>query len=48
MIARLRQRHRRMWLVLAVLLPVIIFVAWMARRPAAVMDRLPPQLLVKP
>ena len=48
MIARLRKRHRCMWLVLAVLLPVIIFVAWRSRRPAVIMDRLPPELLAKP
>jgi hypothetical protein len=48
MIARLRQRHRRMWLILAVALPVIVLIAWRARRPAAVMDRLPVELLTKP
>jgi hypothetical protein len=43
-IARLRRRHRRTWLVLGVLLPVIAFLAWRTRRPAAVMDELPAEL----
>jgi hypothetical protein len=44
MIARLRQRHRRAWLTLAVLLSAIIIIAWRARQPPAVMDRLPGEL----
>jgi len=47
MIAKLRQRHRRTWLILAVLLPGILLLAWRARRPAPVMDRLPSVLLEK-
>jgi hypothetical protein len=45
MILELRQRHRRMWLALAVVLPGIVIVAWFSRRPAAVMERLPPEFL---
>lgn len=48
MIARLRTRHRRIWLVLAFVLPAVLVVAWRARRPAPLPDRLPPALLEKP
>ena len=44
MIARLRRRHRRAWLVLVVALAVIFVVAWSARRPAQLMERLPAAL----
>jgi hypothetical protein len=45
MIATHRRRHRRAWIILAALIPAIATLAWFARRPAAVMDRLPPELL---
>ena len=45
MIAAQRRRHRRTWCVLAVLIPAIVGFAWFTRRPPAVMDRLPPELL---
>ena len=48
MIAKLRDRHRRTWLVLAFLLPVALFLAWRVHRPPTFMDRLPPQLLGDP
>lgn len=44
MIAGLRSRHRRVWLVLAVLLPAVLTLAWWARRPAVLMDELPAAL----
>ena len=44
MIAKLRRRHRRTWLVLAIVIPAIIVAAWQARRPAPVMDHLPAAL----
>jgi len=44
MIARLRNRHRYTWLLLAILLPVVIITAWRARRAAPIMDRLPEAL----
>ena len=47
MIAKLRSRHRLTWLFLAVLLPVLLLLAWRARRPAPVMDHLPRALLEK-
>lgn len=45
MIASLRRRHGRGWVVLALLLGVALAVAWRARPAAAVMDRLPPELV---
>jgi hypothetical protein len=45
MIAELRIRHRRMWLGLAVIVPVIAAWAWSLRRPTIVMDALPPALV---
>lgn len=44
MIARLRRRHRRTWIALAVLLPAIVAAAWRVRRPSPVMERLPAAL----
>lgn len=41
MITRLRERHRRTWIGLALVLPVLLALAYQARRPAATMDRLP-------
>jgi hypothetical protein len=41
MIAPLRRRHYRLWLALAVALPVILAVALAARRPALMMEKLP-------
>lgn len=40
----LRARHRWAWIGLAVLLPILLAAAFHARRPAAVMDRLPAAL----
>jgi hypothetical protein len=40
-IAKLRRRHRRTWVLLAVVLAAIMVAAWFARRPAQVMERLP-------
>lgn len=48
MIAKLRGRHYRNWLFLAVILPVLLLLAWRARRSPSVMDHLPPALLEKP
>jgi hypothetical protein len=45
MIAAHRRRHRLTWIVLAALIPAMGALAWFAHRPAAVMDRLPPELL---
>lgn len=47
MILPLRRRHRRMWIALAILLPFAIALAWWSRRPAALMDQLPPELVDK-
>lgn len=44
MIHRLRRRHRRIWLVLAVLLPLLYVMALQARRPAPVIESLPAAL----
>ena len=44
MITHLRERHRRTWLLLAVLVPAVLIVAWRARRPVATMDQLPAAL----
>ena len=44
MIARLRRRHRRAWLALAVVLPLILWAAWRAHRPVGMMDQLPAAL----
>lgn len=41
MIANLRRRHRRLWLLFVFVLPTILLVAWRARRSSPVMDRLP-------
>ena len=41
MIAPLRRRHFRLWLALAVALPVILAVAWSTRRPGPMMEKLP-------
>jgi len=48
MIAPLRDRHRHAWLALAVVLAVIFAVAWSARRPAQLMERLPAALRNNP
>jgi len=48
MIARLRKRHRRLWLVLAWVIPAIILWAWHERGPSAVMERLPAALMENP
>ena len=48
MIAELRQRHRRFWIVIAFVIPILAVLAWHARRPTAIMDRLPPQLVIQP
>lgn len=45
MIAELRRRHRWMWLAVAVVVPAIAAWAWSGRRPAVVMDALPPALV---
>ena len=47
MIVKLRRRHKRTWLVLPVVLAAIMVAAWLARRPAQVMERLP-EALTKP
>jgi hypothetical protein len=47
MIQRLRRRHRRLWLVLALLLPVLYAIALAARDPAPVVDELPQVLGVE-
>jgi len=44
MIAPLRCRHYRLWLALTVALPVILAVAWAARRPGLMMEKLPEAL----
>jgi len=44
MIRRLRRRHLRMWIVLAVVLPVLYWIAIAARAPAPVIERLPAPL----
>lgn len=44
MIAKLRRRHQRTWLLLTVVLVAVLVVAWSARRPAQVMERLPEAL----
>lgn len=41
MIAAHRRRHRTIWLVLLVTIPLILVLAWNCRREPAVMDRLP-------
>jgi putative Ca2+/H+ antiporter (TMEM165/GDT1 family) len=43
-IAKLRRRHQRTWVLLAVVLAAIMVAAWSARRPAPVMERLPEAL----
>jgi hypothetical protein len=43
-IRRLRRRHRRIWLVLAVLLPLLYVLALAARPPAPLVDSLPAPL----
>lgn len=48
MIAPLRQRHRRLWFALAFVIPLIAVAASRTRRPPAIMDRLPPQLVTTP
>lgn len=44
MILPLRQSHRRAWLVLALIIPFILFAAWCVREPARMMDQLPAEL----
>lgn len=44
MITHLRIRHRRMWRVLALALPALLALAVWTRRPAVMMDKLPPVL----
>lgn len=41
MIAALRARHRRWWLLLAIALPLLILLALSARQPVPAVDRLP-------
>lgn len=41
MIAPLRAWHRRWWLLLAIILPLLILVALSARQPVPAVDRLP-------
>ena len=48
MIHRLRRRHRRMWLVLAIVLPILYAVALVARRPAPIVESLPAALRADP
>jgi hypothetical protein len=43
-IHRLRRRHRRIWLALALLLPLLYVLALAARRPSPVIDSLPEPL----
>jgi hypothetical protein len=43
-IHRLRRRHRRIWLALAVVLPLVYVLALAARRPPPVMESLPEPL----
>jgi hypothetical protein len=44
MIHRLRRRHRRIWLLLAVAVPLLYVVALAAREPAPVVPALPEPL----
>ena len=44
MIHRLRRRHRLLWLSLALLLPLLYAIALAARRPAPIIEVLPPAL----
>lgn len=44
MIAKLRSRHRRGWWALAFVLPATLALAFWARRPPLMMDKLPPAL----
>ena len=48
MILRLRRRHRRMWLALAVLLPLLYVIALVSRRPAPRVESLPEILRAAP
>jgi hypothetical protein len=43
-IHRLRRRHRRVWLVVAVVLPLLYVLALAARQPAPVVPSLPEPL----
>ena len=47
MILPLRQRHRIVWIALAIALPLVVVIAWRTRHPPALMDRLPPELVEK-
>jgi hypothetical protein len=44
MITRLRRRHSRTWLVMLLLIPATLLVAFLARREPAWMERLPAEL----
>lgn len=44
MISRLRTRHRRSWIVLAVGLPVLLALAWLARPRPQWIEQLPAEL----
>jgi len=44
MITTLRTRHRRLWWTLALVLPVTLALALWTRRPAVMMNQLPPVL----
>ena len=48
MIRRLRRRHRRMWLVLAIVLPLLYAIALAARRPAPIVETIPAVLGAEP
>ena len=41
MIAPLRRWHRRIWIVLAILLPVLVWMALAARQEVPPMERIP-------
>ena len=44
MITTLRTRHRRLWWTLALALPLALALALWTRRPAVMMNKLPPAL----
>lgn len=44
MITPLRTRHHRLWWTLALVLPVTLALALWTRRPAVMMNKLPPAL----